>query len=456
MKTAKRVIDNTIYIGCENTIKNNHIEIESVESNISIHHIVDSAKLKVILLQLTIFIAFISPLITFAQLPNLGTAKNFVMFTTFGALENAGISAITGNVGTNGGATSGFGAPSVVNGNIESANAVTVQCAIDVQAAYNQIFAFTPTVIGHAPAFGGGEILLPGVYNIGAAGSIGGNLTLDAAGDTNAIFIFQFGGAFSTAASSTVNLINGATACNVFWIAEGAMAMAAITDMKGTLISNNGAVTMGAGGTLEGRMLTTAGEASVYDAVVALPICSLLPLPISLLSFTGYCNNQNNILEWKTTTETNNSYFTIERSVDVKNWILVGTVTGAGNSSSLLNYTLTDVLQNEGEIYYRLKQTDFNGNYKYEKMISVTRCKNNGTDHFTIFPNPSEGKFKLLFNGDTREINSIHIFNSQGQNIYNSIDFQSTFDLSNNVPGIYFIRISKNSGNINLKFILSK
>jgi hypothetical protein len=454
MKTEKRVVDNTTYVDYENTVKNNHPEIGDVESNISIFRILKPAKQKVQLLQLMTFIVFTFPIATFAQLPNLGTAENFAMFTTIGALGSTGTSTITGDIGTNGGAISGFGAPTVVNGNIESVNSATVQCALDVQAAYDEIFAFTPTVVGHTPAFGGGETLPPGVYNIGAAGSIGGNLTLDAAGDPSAIFVFQFGGAFTTGASSTVNLINGATACNVFWIAEGAMSMAAITDMKGTLISNNGAVTMGAGGTLEGRMLTTAGEASVYDAVItALPSCS--PLPISLLSFTGYCNNQNNILEWETTTETNNNYFTIERSEGGETWNLVGTVKGAGNSSSLLHYTLTDVHQNKKIIYYRLKQTDFNGNYKYEKMISVTKCKNNGADRFTIFPNPSEGKFKLLFNGDIKEINSIDIFNSQGQNIYNSIDFQSTFDLSNNAPDLYYIRIKKNSEIISLKFILS-
>lgn len=150
MKTEQRVVVNTKYNNCENTIKNNYYYINGVESNISILRILNLAKQKVQLLQFMILIAFTSPIITFAQLPNLGTAENFAMFTTVGALGNTGTSTITGDIGTNGGAVSGFGAPTVVNGNIESVNDATVQCALDVQAAYNEIFAFTPTVVGWA------------------------------------------------------------------------------------------------------------------------------------------------------------------------------------------------------------------------------------------------------------------------------------------------------------------
>jgi hypothetical protein len=67
-------------------------------------------------------------------------------------------------------------------------------------------------------------------------------------------------------------LTNGATANNIFWIAEGAIAMAALTSMKGTLIANNGAISLGAGGTLEGRMFSTAGAVAVNGVTASLPI----------------------------------------------------------------------------------------------------------------------------------------------------------------------------------------
>lgn len=391
----------------------------------------------------------------FAQLPDLGTASNFAIFTGVGALGNTGVSNITGNIGTHDGAITGFGAPTIVNGSIELANSLTAQAAMDVQAAYNEIFAIAPTDISHAPAFGGGEILLSGVYYIGGAGSIGGILNLDADGDPDAIFIFQFAGAFTTGASATVNLLNGASACNIYWIAEGEIAMAALTEMKGTLIANNGAISMGADGELEGRMLSTVGAASVYNVLITPPICINTPLPIQLLSFKGYCENQYITLEWITATEINNDYFTIERSINGIDWEILGTIEGAVNSSSHRDYKFIDETENYGTSYYQLKQTDLNGDYKYESIISINKCENKKVGQFTIYPNPSEGKFKLLFNGNTNEINTIDIFDTQGKKIYSSHNFKSTFNLSKNGPAFYYMRISQNLEVVNLKIIVS-
>lgn len=201
----------------------------------------------------------VSPLKTYAQ-PNLGTSVNFVLFTSAGNVGNTGTSVINGNIGTNSpaGTVLGFGSPSTHNGNIEIGTAATSQCATDVQAAYTQI-STTAATIAHAAIFGNGETVVAGVYGIPSAGSVSGNLTLDGGGNSNSIFIFKFGGAFTTTALSTIMLTNGAQAANVFWVASGAIAMAASTTMKGTLIASPGAVSMAAGGDLDGRMLSTAG-----------------------------------------------------------------------------------------------------------------------------------------------------------------------------------------------------
>src|SRR3984957_3521296 len=202
-----------------------------------------------------------------AQTPNLGTAANFALFSSAGAVSNTGISQITGNIGTNIGAVSGFGN---VNGVMHTADATTAQAAIDLQAAWSYLSTLTPTsAIG--PVLGSGQILFAGVYTIAAAGSIVGTLTFDAQGNPSAVFIIKTGGALTTAAGATVNLINGALACNVFWVAEGAISMAASTTMRGTLIADNGAIDMGAGGVLEGRELSTSGAVSVYGTVAYTP-----------------------------------------------------------------------------------------------------------------------------------------------------------------------------------------
>jgi hypothetical protein len=197
----------------------------------------------------------------------LGTVANFALFTSSGAVANTATSGIVGDIGSNGGAISGF-ASSTVAGSFYNTDAVTAQAKIDLQAAYDHLRSIETTNTTHAPAFGSGETLSAGVYHVASAGSLAGTITLDAQGDPDAFFLFKFTGAFSTAAQSKVILTNGASHCNVFWLAEGAISMGTFTHMKGTLIANNGANAMGANGNLQGRMLSTVGAIGFSTGII--------------------------------------------------------------------------------------------------------------------------------------------------------------------------------------------
>ncbi|MFT4760886.1 MAG: hypothetical protein ACI9XO_002004 [Paraglaciecola sp.] len=403
-------------------------------------------------IQLLLFIIVtflvISPIKTYAQ-PNLGTAANFLLFTSVGDVVNTGTSVINGNIGTNTGAVTGFGSPSIINGNTEIVNGVTAQCATDIEAAYTEIFNTTSTVTNHTPEFGGGETLVAGVYGTVPAGSVSGDLTLDGGG----IFIFKFGGALDMAANTTVILTNGTQASDVFWISGGAITMGASNIVKGTLISSPGAVSMALGGDLEGRMLSTAGAINVNELQAS---DDSPALPISLLSFSAHCEEENIVLKWSTATESNNDYFTIEkRSGNRLAWQTAGIVAGAGNSNAKLYYELKDLTPNAEESYYRLKQTDFDGNFEYAGIIRIQKCEDIAVEHLSIYPNPSSGQFKLLFNGDQSKINLIDIFDSKGQNVYSWTVLPSEFDLSNYVSGFYFMRVQINSEVISLNLILN-
>ncbi|MEP7371812.1 MAG: ice-binding family protein [Chitinophagaceae bacterium] len=228
-----------------------------------------------LLLISTVLSLLLFPAINFGQAPNLGTAGNFILFSTTGAVGNTGISQLTGNVGTNTGAITGFGN---VNGVMHNTDGATAQAAIDLQAAWEYLEMLPPTAI-HGPVLGNGETLYPGVDTIYAAGSIVGVLNLDAQGDPSAVFIFKVGGALTTAASATVNLLNGALACNVFWITKGgAISLAASTSMKGTLIAHPGAIDTGDGCTLEGRALSTTGAVTVYGTLAYIPLGCTRPI----------------------------------------------------------------------------------------------------------------------------------------------------------------------------------
>lgn len=213
---------------------------------------------------------------------NLGLIANFTLYSGVGAISNVGVSEVTGDIGTNVGAITGFGPPSILNGISQNANTVTLQTASDLNSIVTQIDNTVTTNSSHAPAFGS-ETLTPGVYSTGGAASIAGTLTLDGQGNTNSLFIFKFGGAFTTGAGAKVILINGASQDNIFWVANGAVAMAANTNISGNLIGNHGAVSLGAGGQLNGRMLSVVGAVSLLNCKVSIPppadIETLIPLP---------------------------------------------------------------------------------------------------------------------------------------------------------------------------------
>jgi hypothetical protein len=198
---------------------------------------------------------------------DLGSIENFSIYTSLGAVSNTATSNIKGDIGSNDGAISGFGALSTVNGDFYNTNSVTAQADLDLNAAVVQINNTTTTAV-HLPVFGNGETLFPGVYSQAAAASLDGTLTLDGQGDPNAQFIFKIGGAFSSAAGATVILINCASPSNIFWLSGGAISMAASTTISGNLISSPGAVSIGSEGNIDGRMLSTTGAISIYGSIM--------------------------------------------------------------------------------------------------------------------------------------------------------------------------------------------
>jgi len=214
------------------------------------------------------------PIFIFGQTINLGILTSFEGYTGDGAITNSGLS-WTGDTGSNNGLMSGFVSPSF-NDNTYNADSVTAQCRFDLFRLYIQLIdLYVDFPATHAPAFGGGETITPGVYSIPGAGSIVGAITLDGGGNTDAFFIIKFNGAMTVGAGSVVTLSGGTQSCNVFWIAEGAISVAASTDLKGTLFAHIGAIGLGAEAVLEGRMLTTDGAITTgSDAVVSLPPCT--------------------------------------------------------------------------------------------------------------------------------------------------------------------------------------
>ncbi|MBI2268813.1 MAG: T9SS type A sorting domain-containing protein [Bacteroidetes bacterium] len=164
---------------------------------------------------------------------------------------------------------------------------------------------------------------------------------------------------------------------------------------------------------------------------------SEVPLPIGLLSFEAKCNNRKVNLMWATASEINNDYFTIERTIDGVNFEIIGIIDGTGNSSQTMSYTFAHNEPLNGTSYYRLKQTDFNGQYNYFNLVAVS-C--NRITEFTIYPTPGTGTF--IIEGAEQNSNVI-ITDVLGQIIFKTkiIGEKTGLDLSNQQTGIYFIQL---------------
>lgn len=160
----------------------------------------------------------------------------------------------------------------------------SVQGIIDMDLIYQDLIAIPATNTTHPVVFGSGEVLFPGVYDVVGATSITGTLTLDGGGDPNSVFIIRSPGAFTTTDSTTVNLINGASSNNVFWVSAAALSTAANTILKGSLVSNIGAISLGANTSLEGRMFTSNGALSVgVNSILTIP-SGVSPINLRALS----------------------------------------------------------------------------------------------------------------------------------------------------------------------------
>jgi len=167
-------------------------------------------------------------------------------------------------------------------------------------------------------------------------------------------------------------------------------------------------------------------------------------LPIELIKFSANIDNDIVILDWQTATEINNDYFTIERSIDGIRWNEVIRVEGAGNSNTLINYTQEDKLAINGINYYRLKQTDFDGDYSYSNTIMIKY--GHGSNLF-IYPNPTSSL--ITIEGVEHANADVSIFNTMGQdisvNVKMKINNSSEYklDLSNLANGLYYIRVGE-------------
>jgi hypothetical protein len=196
----------------------------------------------------------------------LGTNATFAVLAGT-AVTSTGDTTVNGDLGVSPGTTL-TGAPTV-NGTTHLGDPIAAQAQLDLTAAYDDA-AGRP---GGAAASGnlGGQTLPPGLYTSATSMEISsGDLTLDAAGDPNGVWIFQMGTTLITTVGRQVVLIGGAQAANIFWQVGSSATIGGSSVFKGNILAYT-SIALGTGATLEGRVLARNALVSLDGNTITVP-----------------------------------------------------------------------------------------------------------------------------------------------------------------------------------------
>jgi hypothetical protein len=195
-------------------------------------------------------------------------------FVVLGGQEvtNTGPSVLNGALGVAPGTSlTGFGLPAVVNGATHNNDGVANQAQSDLTTAYNVAAgqALTQDLSGTNL---GNRTLTAGAYRYTSSAQLTGALTLDAAGDPNAQFVFMISSALTTASASSVVMLNGANPCNVYWQVGSSATLGSTTAFQGNLMALSD-ISLNNGATVIGRMLARNGTVSLINNVLTASSC---------------------------------------------------------------------------------------------------------------------------------------------------------------------------------------
>jgi hypothetical protein len=187
---------------------------------------------------------------------------------------------------------------------------------------------------------------------------------------------------------------------------------------------------------------------------------SISPLPIELLYFRAKAVHGAVAFNWATLTETNNDFFTIEKSYNGRDWSPAAFVTGAGNHNGVLHYQTSVFAEHLGIVYFRLRQTDFDGQFEYFTPVAVNL--NAATGNMEIVSAlASNGSLRIQLRNPSHQA-ALIISDMQGRLIGNYIiqpdDFTQSMEIV--LPGsstgrMLFIRMAATGASVEKKVVVN-
>ena len=226
----------------------------------------------------------------------------------------------------------------------------------------------------------------------------------------------------------------------VYFIDKSTGAYAGMSQLPGTAITNNSFRASWANG-MAWLYNTGTRTWQSYNVLNSIDGPCMITLPITLLDFEAFKQDNSVLLDWSTSSEFNNDYFSIEKSIDGEHWELLATVDGAGTSTTLLTYSTWDRNPNYGLNYYRLKQTDTDGAFEYADLKSVY-FSSGGFDGISVYPNPATTHVKVV--GTEKELDELVLYSNLGQKLELSVVKRAgeflELDISYLNAGVYYFK----------------
>lgn len=220
--------------------------------------------------------------------PNMGTTTNFAVLAN-STITNTGNTILTGDLGLSpGSSVTGF-PPGVVGGVQHVTDATAAQAQVDLTAAYTDLQGRGGAVDKTGIDLGT-LTLSPGIYKYTSSAQLTGTLTLDAGGNPGAVWIFQIGSTLTTAAASSVSIINGGSAGNVFWQVGSSATLGTTTAFKGSILAQ-ASITLTTGASISGRALArTAAVTLDTNVITKLPVTAGVTTLLPNQYFIGASN----------------------------------------------------------------------------------------------------------------------------------------------------------------------
>jgi hypothetical protein len=256
---------------------------------------------------------------------------------------------------------------------------------------------------------------------------------------------------------STGNLLAGGT-YELDAAGTGFGSIGSVSDLRLTLINSVvGTAGINAGTTLNPQInrtgLTFANLTNTF--YVGSINASNTSLPITLISFTATVSEKEVELNWSTSNEINNDYFTVQRSKDAVNWESIQQVAGTGTNKNISSYSTIDPSPYAGKSFYRLLQTDLDGKQTYSAVRSVTL--GNAASAIAIYPNPATDQIRISF--PSAGPYEVRLLNSNGRMLGHpvlTLGDPLTLNVADFTAGLYFIQINYRTASEIRKIVIKK